>query len=91
MLISESSGRTIRFRPALPVKLFTVNDLQVLLRLRGTFGVSLKNFCLGAEVICSEATVARRWKALVFNHENHALASVAAFLHGLGEADYVLC
>jgi len=34
---------------------------------------------LSEEEFFSVATVARRWKALVFNHVNHALASVATF------------
>jgi hypothetical protein len=29
---------------------------------------------LSEEEVFSVATVARRWKAFVFNHENHALA-----------------
>ena len=43
---------------------------------------------LSEEEVFSVATVARRWKALVFNHVNHALASVARFFHGLSEEDY---
>ncbi len=42
---------------------------------------------LSEEEVFSVATVARRWKALVFNHVNHALASVATFFHGLSEEE----
>jgi hypothetical protein len=35
----------------------------------------------------SVVTVARRWKAFVFNHENHALASVATFFYSLSDAE----